>query len=210
MKNFFITILLLVLFFSCEKQKSEYPDIIVRHNLEEQFDLAKWELYKLNCVDGNDTKNAFLFKFENEARYDSFLEVRENYRISGKDFRKDKSKLIEILGKENVVDFIECELEWLEILDSSKMFKDDEIHLTFFPKCNDDRSFIHKLGGLGLCYTIVFKQDSIIRYGCGDYREWSFTKFSKKYYDEGFLKILKKRNKKIHPWVSKYYQINQQ
>lgn len=46
----FITILLLVLFFSCKKQKSEYPEIIIRHNLEEQYDLAKWELYKLNCV----------------------------------------------------------------------------------------------------------------------------------------------------------------
>ena len=45
-----ITILLLVLLFSCKKQKSEYPEIIVKHNLEEKYDLAKWELYKLNCI----------------------------------------------------------------------------------------------------------------------------------------------------------------
>ncbi|MFK7770656.1 MAG: hypothetical protein AB8F94_00900 [Saprospiraceae bacterium] len=193
--NKIITILLLVLFFSCKKQKSEYPEIIIRHNLEEQYDLAKWELYKLNCVIENEYGTDFLIKIETDEDYKAF---NKNYLL------KDKQKIKEILGNENVIDFIECDLEWFGKIDSSRIFKDDEIHLTFFPKCNGDKNFSTKIGGL--CYTIIFDPKEKVRYGCGDYLEWSYEKEIEEFYEKEFLKILKRKNKKIHPWILEYYQ----
>ncbi len=199
-----ITILLLVLFFSCKKQKSEYPEIIVRHNLEEQYDLAKWELYKLNCVIESEYEMDFVVNIESDSVYIKYSNLRKEYHKKGENIFEKRLILNDVFGEKNIVDFIECELDWIEEIDSSKIFNNDEIRLTFFPKKND-REYYQKLHG-DLCYTVIFKNGNLKGCGCGDYIEWDFDNRNQTLREEKFIEIIKNRKDKIHPWILEYYQ----
>lgn len=203
--NNFITILLLILFFSCKKQKSEYPDIIVRHNLEEKYDLAKWELYKLNCVieeKGNQV-DYLVPEFGEEDNHKLYRKESEKLKKHGKDLWKNKSKVEEIYGSENVFDFISCELIF-PTNDSSFIFKEDKIELSFFPKCDERKNgFVKK--HIRFYITIVFENDEIVE--CGHGRIFSpYSKSEQFFLEEKFIEIIKKRKDKIHPWILEYYQ----
>lgn len=203
--NRIITILLLVLFYSCEKQKSSYPDIIVRHNLEEQYDLAKWELYKLNCVieeNGNQI-DYLVTEFGVEDKHKKYREESDKLKKQSKEIWKDKSRVEEIYGNENVFDFINCELIFPQI-DSSKIFKNGTIELSLFPKCDEQKiGFVKNHNRFYV--TIVFGNDEIVEYGYGRFFS-PYLKSEQIFLEQKFIEIIKKRKDKIHPWVLEYYQ----
>ncbi|MFK8007747.1 MAG: hypothetical protein AB8H03_15320 [Saprospiraceae bacterium] len=201
-----ITILLLVLFFGCEKQKSDYPEIIVKHNLEEKYDLAKWELYKLNCViEENGNKVDYLVpEFGAEDNHRHYRkESKRLKKEEGIDIWKDRSRVEEIYGKENVFDFITCELTFPRI-DSSMIFKNGKIELSFFPECVEwENGFVKKY--IRSYFTIIFEDDKIIE--CGHGRFFSpYPKSEQKRLEQKFIKIIENRKDKIHPWILEYYQ----
>lgn len=205
MKNYCVTILLLILFFSCKKQKSGYPEIIVRHNLEEQYDLVKWELYKLNCViEENGNQVDYLVpEFGIKDKHKKYREESDKLKKQGKEIWKDKSKVEEIYGSENVFDFINCELTF-PLIDSSMIFKNGKVELSFFPKCDEwNIGFVKKY--IRSYFTIVFENDKIVEYGHG--RMFGpYLKSEQKSLEEKFIEIIKDRKDKIHPWVLKYYK----
>ena len=67
------------LFFSCKKAENKYyPYVIKKYNLEEQFDLAKWEIYKLNCVIENKKYDSdIVAHFEGEKQEKEFRKAQD-------------------------------------------------------------------------------------------------------------------------------------
>lgn len=205
--KYIITIYLLAFIFGCSDEEAIYPGIIIRHNLEEQYDLAKWELYQLNSIIENEYETGFVVHLENDTIFKNYISIKKDYEGRGENILLKREVLNDIFGEKNIVEYLECELTWIAEIDSSKIFKGDEIRLTFFPKKNQ-REYYYSLSRGGLCYTAIFENRVLKGYGCGDYLEWDYVKENRILREEKFIQKIKKQKDKIHPWVLGYYQKN--
>lgn len=206
MINQIVVALFLLFFISCNNTHSEYPEIIVKSNLQEKYDLAKWELYKLNCVIENEKFDSdFLVHMMGDSVERNYHKIRKEYKKQGKDLAEDRLKLRGIFGEDNIADFIECEIQTpKELLDSTHIFKDNEVYITFFPIINKSSAFNFKLKG-SLYYSIIFKENQIERVAHGRF-EHEYPKEAQQQLEGKFINIIKNRKGKIHPWILKYYQ----
>lgn len=206
LKNF-ITICLLALVFGCSSEETIYPEIIIRHKLEEQYDLAKWELYKLNGLIENEFETDFVVNIENDSIVKNYISIKKDYEGRGENILLEREVLNDIFGEKNIVEYLECELTWIAEIDSSKIFRGDEIRLTFFPKKNQ-REYYNNLANGGLCYTVIFENRELKGYGCGDYLEWDYVKENRILREEKFIQKIENQKDQIHPWILAYYQKN--
>ena len=202
MKNLFATLLaLLILLGSCKKKKETiYPEFIIRHHLEKLHDLAKWELYQLNCLDGWNNDVDYLVNIQDASSdWKIFSQARESYEEKQLNILKDEEKIKEIFGNENVRKFIEFDLEWFEH-DTTGIFKEDQIELTFFPKDPENKSYFQKITS-GHYYTIIFEKDSVVGVGGDDYFEMEHS--SNETSEKEFIALVK-QSKKVNKWVLQY------
>ena len=132
------------------------------------------------------------------------MEDSESIQKHWQRFLNDTIKLKEIFGKNNIIDFIECELSFPNQIDSSRIFEEGKIRITFFPSFDGKEYFNFKLRGR-LYNTISFEQNEIVENEHGRFIS-PYPKEEQKRLEEKFIQIIKNRKGKIHPWILKYYQ----
>ncbi|MBI5916301.1 MAG: hypothetical protein HY842_13070 [Bacteroidetes bacterium] len=206
MRNLLYALLYLILSSCSQAEPQEnYPDAIKKYHLERQFDLAKWELYKINSITSNENSTDFVVSLQSDSVLDRFFIEKRIYQSQGKNLLKDRKRLIELFGESRIARYPNCELDFLpEDVDSSTLFEGDEIYLSFFPKFKGYENYpVYKLEG-GLCATIIFEGDQIKRIGCNDYLEWDYE--GKYYPDSIFQEIIEKHKKEISPWLLNEYK----
>jgi hypothetical protein len=206
MRIIFYALLYLILSSCSQAEPQEnYPDTIKKYHLERQFDMAKWELYKINSIPTSEYSTDFVVSFQNQSEIDSFLIKKHTYKNQGKNLLLDKAQLVKLFGEKKITYYTNCELDmFLNNIDSLAIFRDSEIQLTFFPTFGGhEKSTIHKLGS-GFYYTVVFEGNTIKRIGSNDYMEWDYE--VKDYPDSMFYEIIEKRKEEISPWLLNEYK----
>lgn len=198
-----IGILIYLIGFSCCENKfvPDYPAIIERNNLQDLYDKAKWEIYKLNTIKVTESNIDYLVSFGgNDSLLMSFYKKIGEYQKRGDNLSEDKEELIKFFGHENVKEFLNAELELFDN-DSSEIYKEEEIYLSFFPK--NEKGKYWQSPSLKICYAIVFKNEEIIRAGCNDYYEFEYPIGLQKSSDIKFLKLIAKK-KNLNDWLTWY------
>ena len=207
MRYLSITMLYMILF-ACSQivTQRDYPAIIKKHHLEQQYDKAKWELYKVNSIRINENSLDFVVILKGDEELRKFFIEKRRYQSQGKNLYNDRNKLNELFDKGKVTQFANCELELFpEDIDSTDIFKDGEIQLSFFPKFRDYKDYSVKKLGNNYCTTLVFDCNEIIRMGCDDFKEWNYdVKHSP---DSVFYEIIESSKKdEISPWLLGEYK----
>lgn len=129
-------IVFLICLSGCEKSNhrfQNYPEIIKKHQLEDLHDRAKWEVYKLNTLYGP----GYLVNFESDSILRTFVDVHSTYRSKKKNLLQDTTEVQRIVGKNNILPFSKAELV-LFPQDSSDLFQENEIVLSFFPEKDEE------------------------------------------------------------------------
>ena len=114
------------------------------------YNRAKWEVYKLNTVSLNEYQANYLINHNiSDSLRQEYENLRNELKRSNKRLSKNRKAVEILLGKDNVKDFIETELELYE-RDSSEIFKGEEIFLSLFPKREEDKYWSKPTAGLYL------------------------------------------------------------
>ncbi len=193
MKKFLVILCLAFSLSSCGKDThrfQNYPEIITKYQLEDLHDRAKWEVYKINMLYGND----YLVNFESDSVTKKFYSL---FKVEGLKLLQSKEALQHIVGKNNVLPFLNADLVLFET-DSSNIFQGGEIILTFFPKRGKGKrwQFVE-----GRCFSIIFDEETIV--GCGDYIAIDYPIQNRKKDDQQFIQLLKEK-KDSNPWLDWY------
>ncbi|MEZ5045042.1 MAG: hypothetical protein R2828_34415 [Saprospiraceae bacterium] len=195
-----ISLIVLTFFFSsCQEKIDEkiYPEFIVEHDLEKYFDEARWELYKLNSLFVNDEETDIYVDLskheygEYQNRWTELVKKPNGPKVLYNELEKQ-------FGKEAIQKYIELDLYWYA--DTSIVFKGDEIRMTFLPNSDFTDNYYDKLQ-TGFYYTIVYRDDSIVRVGRDDYFESQITDRILGEKEIEFLSFIENQDVNVNPWI---------
>ncbi len=199
--NFEVLILLLG-FFSCthQSQGEIYPELVTERNLEELYDRAKYEVYKLNSIPPFAESSLAVSYPKDIARTEKYRldMLLKSYQEKGKR-EKDLQALAATIGEENLRNFWELDLDFHKNPDN---LKGDTTKFVFFAKTLSNGFNWSSLSPTQI-YSIWFSNGNIIGAEEGSGIVYDYSDLETKSNDQAFISIIE-NGKGVNPWLKWY------